>query len=503
LSRFLTFFCVLLLALPGSNGFARDQLPDADRAPLQAEGGGRDNPVNQDGGALRLPDIGDPAGRTLSVSQERRLGESLIREVRQRVPLSDDPELRHYIQDLGNRLLSQVEGPDFAFEFFVVESSAINAFAMPGGYIGINSGLIMRSQSESELAAVMAHEIAHVTQRHIARSLDASRGSGLRTLGIIMAAILLGMQDPEAGSAAVMAGVAGSIQDQINYTRAHEREADNIGIRILAGAGLDPQGMPRFFERLDQATQYMERPPEFLSTHPVTQSRIADSRARAQSYGQVEANESAMFGFMRARLIAARAESPESAERHFRAAADNGQASADARYGLALALIKQNKGKEARQLLEKLLESEGEHVPFYIALGHAQRVAGNHEESRNILRLGLTLFPENYPLTVELANALIQDDKPDEARELVRRHLQRHGPDVHLYRLHGQSAALAGRPHEGKMAMAEYYQMNGQLRLAVDQLNQVVDASDAEISDRSRAVSRRQELTRLFEARDR
>ncbi|MEX2337877.1 MAG: M48 family metalloprotease [Aquisalimonadaceae bacterium] len=455
-------------------------------------------------GQVRLPDIGDPASGTLSVAQERRLGEELVRDVRLRVPLSDDPELRDYIQDLGNRLLSQTESPDFNFEFFVVDSPAINAFAMPGGYVGINSGLVMRAESESELAAVMAHEIAHVTQRHIARSMDANRGSGLRMLGVMVAAILLGMQDVEMGSAAAMSGMASSVQNRINYTRTHEREADNIGIRILASAELDPQGMPRFFERLDQATQYIEQPPEFLSTHPVTQTRVAESRARAQSYGRIDVRESAMFGFMRARLIAAKADTPENAQRHFRAAMENGTdgQKAAARYGLALTLIKLDQPGEARKLLDALLETEGEHVPFYAALAEAARKAGNAEEGRELYRLGLTLFPNNYPLTIGLANALIDDNKPKEARSLVRQQLQRQGPDMHLYQLHARAAAAAERPHESKLAMAEYYQMHGQLRLAVDQLSQVADAADAEINDRSRAVSRRNELVRLFESRE-
>ena len=451
---------------------------------------------------IRLPDIGDPAGRTLTVSQEKRLGDSLIREVRQRIPLSDDPELRHYIQDLGNRLLASADNPGFDFEFFVVDSGTVNAFAMPGGNIGMNSGLIMRTQSESELAAVMAHEIAHVTQRHIARTLDATRGSGLRTLGIIMAAILLGMQDPEMGQAAAMTGIAGSIQEQINYTRAHEREADNIGMQILAGAGLDPHGMPRFFERLQQATRFLDRPPEYLSTHPVTDNRISDSRARAQAYGERESTESPMFDFMRARLIAQKADSGEAAERHFRAAMENAESDeqrAYAEYGYALALMRKDRFTDAEQTLERVMDTLGEHVPIFSAMATAAREDGRLSESISRYELGLSLFPHNYPLTVGLAEALLEADEPMEARELVRRQLQRSGPDAHLYRLHGQAAAEAGRPHEGRLAMAEHYQMYGRLQLAVEQLNQVIDASDADINTRSRAISRRDQLVQLFE----
>ncbi len=454
--------------------------------------------------SVRLPELGDSASRSLSVSQERRLGEELIREVRQRVPLHADPEVQYYIADLGQRLLAHADGPDFQYNFFVVDSPAINAFAMPGGNIGINTGLIVRTESESELAGVMAHEIAHVTQRHIARRLEAQRGSGFRTLGIIMAAILMGMHDPEMGSAAAMTGMAGSVQEQLNYSRNHEREADNIGMRILADSGLDPEGMPRFFERLQQATQFQSRPPEFLSTHPVTENRIAESRARAQSYSQREVRESPLYGMVRARLLVQRTSDAQDAVRHFRSVLEDDADNAYARYGLALALTETGDTGQAKALLQELMDDKGEQVFYFSALARAQWAGGEREPALDTFRLALDLFPDNYPLAYGYAEKLLQADKADEARSVIQRQLRRgSGSEPALYRLLAQAATDAGRPHESRLAMAEYYQLHGQLRLAIEQLNQVIDGADSGLYDQSRAVSRRQELVRAYQDRNR
>lgn len=452
---------------------------------------------------VRLPDLGDPASRTLSLPEERRLGQQLIREVRLRVPMSDDPELRHYIEDLGQRLVSRADTPDMAYTFFVVDSPTVNAFAMPGGYIGINRGLIERTRSESELAAVMAHEIAHVSQRHIARRLDDSRGGGLQTLGIVLAAILMGTQDADLGGAAAIGGMAGSIQQQLNYSRAHEREADNIGIRILADAGLDPEGMPRFFERLAEATQHQQRPPEYLSTHPVTESRIAESLGRARSLSNGSPDESITFGLMRAKMLMARANDPEAAIRHFEAEMDDDDMESDrsaaARFGLALARLEDGEAEQAVQDIEALMEDRGEHPSFFIALARAQHAAGAPEQALETLTLGLELYPGQYPLVIHTARQQLRLEQAAEARELVRRHIQRHGGDGALHRLHAEAASEAGMQYESMLAMGEHYYYQGNLRLALDQLDRVANASEAEIQQRSRAVSRRQAIQQEME----
>jgi predicted Zn-dependent protease len=253
-------------------------------------------------GQNQLPDFGDPASSTLSPADEREIGALLMRQIRAYMPVIDDPEIEGYIQSLGYNLLSGGTQGSTDFYFFVIADPAINAFAMPGGYIGINSGLITSAESESEVASVVAHEIAHVTQRHIARAIAASEGTQYATLAAVIAGLIIGTQNSEAGQAAVAGAAAAGAQSQLNFTRSNEKEADRVGIGMLAKAGYDPRAMPTFFEKMHLASRYYSRPPEFLSTHPVTTSRIADSRSRAEQYPYKQIADSASFGLTRAKL---------------------------------------------------------------------------------------------------------------------------------------------------------------------------------------------------------
>src|SRR5690606_11389253 len=189
-----------------------------------------------------LPVMGEVASSALTRAQERDLGRQMMAEVWRRLPLLEDPEINAYLQDLGQRLATHSAAPELDYHFFILDIPSINAFAMPGGYIRVNAGLILAARSESELAGVLAHEIAHVTQRHLARRLESSQRITLQNAALLLAALLIGSQDPQAGTAAAAAGMAGSIQQQLNYSRAFEHEADNLGIRMLAAAGLDPHG---------------------------------------------------------------------------------------------------------------------------------------------------------------------------------------------------------------------------------------------------------------------
>lgn len=453
--------------------------------------------------ALRLPELGDPASQVLSLAEEQRLGKRLMRQVRQRAPMVDDPQVRQYVRDLGIRLASRANTGGMRYEFFVVDSPAINAFAMPGGYIGINRGLITATQSESELASVLAHEIAHVTQRHIARRMANSQGSSLRTLGIMVAAVLLGTQNSQMGSAAAIGGLAGSIQERLNYSRSHEREADNVGMQILASANLNPDGMPRFFERLAESSRYQQRPPEYLSTHPITESRIAASRSRASALEAQDVDESPTFALIRAKLLAEGASQPGQAVNRFSPGGD--QELHDAlgetarRYGLALAHLENGAPATARDIVQSLLEEADTQPAFLIAEARSYADQDAYQQALEPLQLGLDLFPGDYALVVETARVLLQLDQPLEARALVRRQIQRHGGDGTLHRLHAEAATEAGRDHEGALALGEHYYHEGNLERALEQIRRVANAADADVQQRSRAVARRQTIRKELE----
>ncbi len=198
--------------------------------------------------ASELPDLGDSSATLLSAEEDKRLGQAFMRSMRQHADIIEDPELNAYINSVGYRLLSSANS-NLPFHFFIVNDPAVNAFAGPGGHIGLHSGLILTAKSEGELASVMAHEIAHVTQRHLARAFQKSSNVQMQTMAAIIAALLLGVP-ADLTMATFIAAAAGNIQQQLNFTRAHEREADRVGIDILAKSDYDPRYMPAFFSRM-------------------------------------------------------------------------------------------------------------------------------------------------------------------------------------------------------------------------------------------------------------
>src|SRR5512139_1126764 len=253
--------------------------------------------------SAELPDIGDASAVTLSPEQEARIGKQVMHKLYRANLINEDVALNQYIQNLGYRLSANSGADRQPFTFFIVNDPAINAFAMPGGYIGVNAGLIVASESENELASVLAHEISHVTQHHLARSYEKASKMSLPMTAAVIAAILLGSHDPQAGQAALMASIAGSAQMQLDFTRANEHEADRVGIQLLAQAGFDPRGMSSFFQRLQKETRYYGSGlPEFLSTHPVTSNRIAEAEDRAAQYPPVTLRNSDNYHTVKAQL---------------------------------------------------------------------------------------------------------------------------------------------------------------------------------------------------------
>ena len=260
-------------------------------------------------GANDLPDIGSGANSTLTINDEYQLGLMVVRGLRDQGLILEDPEVSDYIQNLGSKIAAQIQDSEQRFTFFVVREGNINAFALPGGFIGVNYGLITATANESQLASVIAHEIAHVTQRHIARAIQAQGRQGLASAAALLAAILIGMTT--GASDAVQAGIAiaqgTAAQAQINFTRSNEYEADRIGISYLAAAGFDPQGMPDFFETLSRRSGLAgAQVPEFLRTHPVTANRVAETRERAGQIRTIVRQESAAYAFVRERVRVAR-----------------------------------------------------------------------------------------------------------------------------------------------------------------------------------------------------
>jgi len=333
------------------------------------------NNLVQAGNSLDLPDIGDSAGTAISPEFERRLGKAFMRSVRQHANIVDDPEVQSYIESIGYRLAANSDNNTLTFTFFVVDSPDINAFAAPGGVIGINSGTILNSRTESELAGVIAHEITHVTQRHMARQFERQGQFSLARTAAMLGAILLAIADPQAGAAALAVVTGVSIQTQINFTRANEEEADSVGIQLLARSGYDPNGMPDFFERLHQKSEYYRgNAPEFLRTHPLTTSRIAEAKARASRYKLVDYTDTPGYELVKAKLEVNSYNNAKDAVKEFkyRLSITPVESKDPVRYGYVLALTNVGSYYLAREQLKALLAGDNENITYMLAVANIE-----------------------------------------------------------------------------------------------------------------------------------
>jgi len=455
--------------------------------------------------ALDLPDIGDSSGSVISPEYERRLGQAFLRQIRQQARIIVDPEIDEYIKSIGYQLASQSDNNTQSFTFFVILDSNINAFAGPGGVIGMNSGVILNSQNESELAAVLAHEISHVTQRHMARAFEEASRYNLPMAAAMIGAILLGTQNPEAGAAALTAITGASLQNQINFTRANEEEADRIGMQLLARANFDPRGMPSFFERLQRNSQYYQgNAPEFLRTHPLTTSRIADSRARAESYERKEYNNSKSYELIRAKLEVISQKSPDDAARLFAGKLENitdNESEETLRYGYAYALILKGNFAAARKQLTYLLSRDEENINYLLAAGKLESAQKNYRVALAIYEEAYNLYPGYRPLVLAYSKTLLDARQPVKARKLLRHYRQNHDYkyDPMFYDLLAQAETQSGNEAEGAIAKAEYFYLIGDTQLAIDKLRFTEHMLRLDDYQEQRVIARRTELEQELE----
>lgn len=440
-----------------------------------------------------LPDIGDSAGAYLSPSEEEKLGKEFLRSVRQQARLVQDPDINAYLDHLGQRLASSTADPTRNYTFFLIDNTSINAFAGPGGVIGVHTGLISAAENESELAGVLAHEIAHVTQRHLIRAYEAANRLSLPTTAAIIAAVLVGATtSPDAGIAAVSAIQAGSLQYQINFTRTNEKEADRIGIKTLQNAGFDPFGMPSFFERLQRSTRlYGKGLPEFLSTHPVTTNRIAESTSRAQAIGHTGDRDSLEFQLARARLTVLDSDQPQATRRYFESRVKNDPDSAHDRYGLALALERTGDEAGARATLLALHKADPDRILYRTGLADLDLEYGRGQQALSLLKETLELYPGDVTVSIHYAEALLQTDQAEQARKLLVKLLERpRAQTPAVYTLLARAAQASGNRWQASQATAEMYFLNGQTQPAIQQLEQALKTADLDYYARSSLEAR-------------
>lgn len=446
-----------------------------------------------------LPDIGSPADSILSREQELQIGRSIYRSLVDTGRVMSDPEIQEYVQDVGMKLSSQAQDGDFRFKFFVVNDPAINAFALPGGYIGIHSGLLLATGSESELAGVLAHEISHVTQRHISRAVFANQRSSILTMAAMLGAILLGAvggsSDVITGAIATAQGVAA--QQQINFTRANEYEADRVGVGVLAAAGFDPMGMPVFFETLARQTGPLaSQAPEFLRTHPVTVNRIAETRERAAALPHPDVRDAAGYAINRARVRVLSSPTPEKALEFFLGEKQDPKLAGDlgTEYGIALVRMELGQFREARALFQGLLATNPGIIPFHTGLAGAELALGDRDAAFAAYEKAMGLFPRNTPLTVRYAEALLAAGQPKKAHAILLDLLNNVPPTAEQVRLIALAASAAGDTADAHYYMAELHLLRGDVIMAADQLRLALSIPGLDSVQKARFTSRLAEI---------
>lgn len=417
--------------------------------------------------SAELPDIGEPADRTLSPREEFKLGSSFYRAMHQQESILNDPEVTTYIQSLGNRLSSGIGQQPFTF--FVVKDSRINAFAVPGGYIGINAGLILATRNEGELAGVMAHEIAHVTQRHIARFYSGSGSKARWTqIGAVLAAIALASQGAgEGATAALYAGTAAGYQSLINHTRAHEQEADRIGIQYLAQAGFNPGDMAGFFDVMRDQSLEADNRFEILRTHPLSANRVAEAKARAAQIGVRPVPSSKRYHLIKARLIALLSRQ-QSLLRHYKNQPPENDIE---QYTHGLLLTQANKYRAAKKALEKASKNDPDNIHFQLAATQLALAKSDYASAEKQLRTLLQLYPQHEAATLYYAETLKRQNKHTDNINLLEafRQQHRHIP-VQVYFLLAESYARTDQKALSLFNQGRHYFMTGSYRAAGLQL---------------------------------
>ena len=447
-----------------------------------------------------LPELGEAARAEMSPQLERKIGESIMNEIRQRDPsYVDDPEITDYLNRLGSRLVEASPNPTGDFYFFAIRDSTVNAFAMFGGFVGVNTGTILTAQSESELAGVVSHEIAHVTQSHLARQIFQQKQNTVPMLLALAVGILAARSNADVAAASITSAQAGAVQSQLAFTREFEREADRMGYQTLEKSGFDVRGMGDFFERLQKSGRlYEHNAPVYLRSHPLTVERISDMQNRAQSAPYRQVVSSLDFHLVRAKLRAQMG-TPAEALKDFSSQLQEKKYSslAAAHYGLAVAQMRAKNAPAAQREIDaiKALKVAS---PIISGLSAEIRIAvGDLSGAQAIYREALQRYPQAKSLIYGYAESLYGGRQYDQAMLFLEAQLQLNFSDYKLYGLQAKNYAAMGKRVQQHRSQAEFYMLQGQLTQAVEQLQFAQQATDGDFFELSAVDARLRELRKL------
>lgn len=419
-----------------------------------------------------LPSIGTTAGSTLSINQELQMGDFYVRQLRANAPLINDPLLNKYINEVGQRLLIHANSVRTQFQFFVIQNDALNAFAFFGGNVVIHNSLFRFTDNESQLASVMAHEISHVTQRHLARAMEEQKRNAPLTWVGALGSILLAMASPQAGMAALASTLAGAQQGAISFTQANEQEADRIGIQVLQRSGFNPQAMPSFLQKLADQSRSSSILPEILLTHPLPDSRLADARNRANQMRPVVVQSSQDFYMAKVRsLVMYTTGSHQLTDDLLNEyAKGNVREQQASQYGKALNFLQTKNFDKAKKVIAPLLASLPDNVWLLDIMSDIEIGLNQPQHAINMLT-GARFHRTDPVLQLNLANAYIEAKQSANASRILNRYTFANPNDINAWDLLAQASAAQGLRDEELSARAERLALSGQFDQAIYNLS--------------------------------
>tara|TARA_R110002073_G_scaffold36761_10_gene106935 strand:+ start:11154 stop:12635 length:1482 start_codon:yes stop_codon:yes gene_type:complete len=452
---------------------------------------------------LKLPNLGESSTSLFSSQFEYQLGRAWLREFRSQVPTIDDPLLFDYLENLIYALVAHSKLEDRRIDLVIVDNPTLNAFAVPGGVIGIHNGLLMWAETEDELATVLAHEIAHLSQRHFSRGVEFQQKLQPLALAAMLASfVLMATAGGDAGMAALSATQAAAQDSALQYSRGNEQEADRIGMQTIVDAGMDPHAAPAMFERMLHATRYSgsDQVPEFLRSHPLSENRIADTRNRARQYPKKTPEPDLEYQLMRARVITELTDTPAQAVARFRGELEGTPRSREAAtYGLVLSLTAAGRADEAALELDSIWSASPDRLEYIIADAEIDMVRNRPERAVKKLGKRLEISPGNHPLTMAYATALMKNQQPHIAEEVLIAQSKRRPNDPGLWYLLAEVQGLSGDIVGLHQSRAEYFILNGALDEAKKQLSYALKLTGNNFHASARINQRLEDIARMQE----
>ena len=428
-------------------------------------------PVSNIHSNSELPSLGDASSRIVSPELEKRIGKDFLKQIRASMKTSKDPLLKYYSEFQIKRLVEYSNFRDQILDIVVVDSPSLNAFAAPGGVVGVNLGLFLQAQDVHEFSSVIAHELAHLSQRHFARGIEERRAKTLPTMASMIAGLLIGAAGgTDAALATISLAQAASQGSQLRYSREREIEADRIGLATMVKAGLDPNGQSRMYERMQRAYRFTRRPPEFLLTHPLSETRISDAKNNARAYQVDDIQDSIAFQMMKIRSEAKYEKNRAIGLNKYRNITQREPDNAAYQYGLALALANNNLAAEALNVFEKIKAKLPDTIIMFAAYTDLLALAGHHEKAQNLLQKRLSISPENQPLSMIYARSLSATKQFKEAEKILLRQSKTRPNDVDVWYELAETSGLAGNISGVHIARAEYFLLHGAYSRSIQHL---------------------------------